>query len=298
MNPVTGRSYSLSWKFAEVYASAIDLYRDLEQVSGKRILDPVRIVRVLPDPRSIDNWSLRCADPRYRTYMQEAQPATDWPQFRQADTVGVIEPLFRVRVTDALGTIRELVGSPEIGTLQPGRRIKTVGEVLDIPLDQQLLVACGYRMREALDFPLPLAPYKGEALIIHSKELPEDTILHHRLKIVPWGEGRFWVGAESTHDFTDAAPTTRGRRNLEEQLRATFSITYTVLEHRAGVRPASRQRRPFLRPLPEGNGWLLNGLGTKGASLAPWMTDLLVRHLLEGEELPGAVDLRTWKTQE
>ncbi|MCS7074147.1 MAG: FAD-dependent oxidoreductase, partial [Bacteroidia bacterium] len=49
--------------------------------------------------------------------------------------------------------------------------------------------------------------------------------------------------------------------------------TFRVLEHRSGIRPTTKDRRPVVGQHPEfGFIYYLNGLGTKGVLLAPFTT--------------------------
>jgi glycine oxidase len=65
-----------------------------------------------------------------------------------------------------------------------------------------------------------------------------------------------------------------------------------VVEHRWGVRPTARDRRPLLGPI-EANGRIavMNGLGARGVLLAPWCADHLLDHLFNGRSLDPEVNV-------
>jgi glycine/D-amino acid oxidase-like deaminating enzyme len=58
------------------------------------------------------------------------------------------------------------------------------------------------------------------------------------------------------------------------------------------VRPATLERRPFVgfHPLHPNIG-ILNGMGTKGASLAPFFAHQLVQHLVDGFPLMNEINI-------
>ena len=71
-----------------------------------------------------------------------------------------------------------------------------------------------------------------------------------------------------------------------------LKLPYKVLDHQASVRPATIERRPFvgLHPNHKQVG-ILNGMGTKGCSLAPYFAKQLVDHLLYDKEISAEADI-------
>lgn len=134
---------------------------------------------------------------------------------------------------------------------------------------------------------LPFAPNKGEALIVEITGLPAQHIYKKAFVLAPLTEGNlFWFGSNYHWDFAHSHPTKefyeQGRRHLEAWLRLPFKI----LEHTAALRPATLERRPFVGLHPwQKNLAILNGMGTKGCSLAPWFANELVQHLVHSKDI-------------
>jgi glycine/D-amino acid oxidase-like deaminating enzyme len=142
----------------------------------------------------------------------------------------------------------------------------------------------------------PLTPAKGETLILHaaSLELPQ-TLYHHKKWILPYGDGTLRLGA--TYDEADASPepTQKGYDELFEAARSFIRPEHAlqVQAHYAGHRPTTPDARPMLGQHHKHPGlYLLNGLGSKGASLAPSMSRILLDHIATGAPLPAEIDLR------
>ncbi len=138
--------------------------------------------------------------------------------------------------------------------------------------------------------PLPFAPNKGEALVAHIPGLSDDHIYKKGLMIVPMSEkDHFWIGASYIWDFDNADPTDAFRHSTEQALKQWLKIPFTIAEHRSGLRPATLERRPFvgLHPVHPSIG-ILNGMGTKGCSLAPFFAKQLTDNLVY--QLPIAKD--------
>jgi len=72
----------------------------------------------------------------------------------------------------------------------------------------------------------------------------------------------------------------------------TRSDDIEVVEHAAGVRPATADRNAFLGTHPEQPRLhLFNGFGARGALSIPWYATRMADHLLQGRPLPAEADL-------
>lgn len=142
---------------------------------------------------------------------------------------------------------------------------------------------------------LPLKPAKGETLILSSDslQLPK-AIYHHKKWVLPYGDGSFRLGA--TYDEVDlsAEPTLAGKKEL---LNGASSFIrpqhqFKVEQHLAGIRPGTTDARPLLGQHPnQANLYLLNGLGSKGASTAPEMSRMLMDFIDQKIPLDSEVDI-------
>ncbi|MCY1381685.1 tRNA 5-methylaminomethyl-2-thiouridine biosynthesis bifunctional protein MnmC [compost metagenome] len=102
--------------------------------------------------------------------------------------------------------------------------------------------------------------------------------------IIPLGNQRVRLGATYSWHELDFEPTLKGREELIQAAEMILKKPFTFTGQQAGVRPATKDRRPFLGKHPQHNRlWIFNGLGTKGVSLAPWFAVQLVRNMLHDE---------------
>jgi glycine/D-amino acid oxidase-like deaminating enzyme len=118
------------------------------------------------------------------------------------------------------------------------------------------------------------------------------TVFKKGMSLVPWKEGLFWVGSSYEWSFADAGPTTAFRERTEAILREWLRVPFRVVEHIAAVRPATLERRPFVgfHPLYPAVG-ILNGMGTKGCSLAPYFARQLVQRMVSGVGIRADADI-------
>ncbi len=131
---------------------------------------------------------------------------------------------------------------------------------------------------------LPFNPVKGETLLGIMQDYPVSTIVNQGKWIIPLGNDRVRLGATYSWHELNFEPTERGREELLQAAEKMLKKPFTVTGQQAGVRPATKDRRPFLGKHPQHERlWIFNGLGTKGVSLAPWFAGQLVRNMLHNE---------------
>jgi glycine/D-amino acid oxidase-like deaminating enzyme len=129
---------------------------------------------------------------------------------------------------------------------------------------------------------LPFARNKGEALVLEIPELSKEYIYKKGYTLAPLADqDLFWLGSSYQWAFTDARPSKEFFDAATSFLRSWLKMPFRVLDHKAAIRPATLERRPFVgfHPLHPQIG-ILNGMGTKGCSLAPFFAKQLTGHLL------------------
>jgi len=142
---------------------------------------------------------------------------------------------------------------------------------------------------------LPFAPNKGEALILSIEGLPKDILFKKGMSLVPWKRDLHWLGSSYEWEFDDPGPTEAFRQRAEFLLKQWIKIPYKIMDHVSAVRPATLERRPFVgfHPLYNQIG-ILNGMGTKGCSLAPYFASQLKVNLTQGRPINPEADINRY----
>jgi glycine oxidase len=146
---------------------------------------------------------------------------------------------------------------------------------------------------------LPFIAAKGEILIIESQELQSQNIIHDRINIVPLGNDTYWVGSTFSWDKLDLETTEDARKDLENQLKKILQVPFKVVDHKVGIRPTVKDRRPLLGMHSQYKRLgIFNGLGTRGVMLAPYFANHFVDHIYTGSRLNSVVDIRRFNAKE
>jgi hypothetical protein len=143
---------------------------------------------------------------------------------------------------------------------------------------------------------LPYSRNKGEVLIAAIPGLPRTHLFKQGITIVPWKDDLFWIGSTYDWNYDDVLPTDAFRKKVATQLQYWLKLPYTIVDHFAAERPTNMERRPFvgLHPQHPSVG-ILNGMGTKGCSLAPYFAHQLVEHVISGAAIDPAADVKRFQ---
>jgi len=143
---------------------------------------------------------------------------------------------------------------------------------------------------------LPMTPAKGETLLCRSEGLAlKEELVHHGKWLLPYPDGAFRIGA--TYDEDDLSPdaTVAAKEELSGAFHAMTEKSHPlqIIDQPAGIRPSTKDARPFLGGHPAEPGlYIFNGLGSKGASLAPTLSRELVDFIFENKALDPETDIQ------
>ncbi|TCZ67318.1 NAD(P)/FAD-dependent oxidoreductase [Flaviaesturariibacter aridisoli] len=291
INPVTGRRYHTTWKAAELHAFALKTYTELGEQLGSEYIYRKDIIEFFPTPdaRNLFVELARDGNPYMSAYSD---------QNRFNDTLrydfgcGQIAPAYVTNLPLLLADVRRMLVQTQSLLAEDFR-----SDDLELSGDR---VRYGNISAEKIFFcdgaagaanpwfrMLPFALNKGEALVIECRDLPADHIYKKGFLLAPLPvQHTFWAGSSYAWNDLDSGPTEAFRTRTTALLEGLLHLPFTVLQHKAAVRPATVERRPFvgLHPTHPQIG-IFNGLGTKGTSLAPYFAQQLVHHLLHDAPL-------------
>jgi glycine/D-amino acid oxidase-like deaminating enzyme len=300
INPVTGRRLVTTWMIEEVLPFAVEAYAALQKKLGVTTIRPKNIVDFFTTPQMRGAF-----EKRYQvdaTYLETPSDENHWnPFFNYHFGAGILQPCFLVDLRAILQAQRNYLESQHKLTDQEFKleELKINAEGVQYgDLHAKKIIFCDgiSSCNHPYFSSLPFAPNKGEALWVEIEGLPDDYIFKKGLNLVPWEKNIYWVGSTYKWNFSDDRPTQSFLENTKAQLNAWLKLPFKVLDHRASVRPATLERRPFVgfHPLYPQIG-LFNGMGTKGCSLSPYLANAWVESLQTGAPMIAEADLARFK---
>jgi len=322
INPVTGRRIVKTWMIDELMPFVQDAYRQIGDSFGISCIQRQMLIDFFPTPQMRMAFLKRYdEDPEYlQLPAGTARDEHAWDEYFRYDFgFGMINPCYLIDLQTLLAAGRKrLVNRQSLLEERFDSHGLTVGESGPIrykDITAEKVIFCDGI--ESFGNPyfslLPFAPNKGEALIVEIPDLPHEAgtnkvqsggpsaggthaeayIFKKGISLIPWKEGLYWAGSSYEWSFDHVQPTEAFRARTVDVLQSWLKQPFKTVEHFASVRPASLERRPFVGFHPRYTAiGILNGMGTKGCSLAPYFARQLTEYITKGTPIQPDADIK------
>ncbi|MEX2231653.1 MAG: FAD-dependent oxidoreductase [Cyclobacteriaceae bacterium] len=283
-NPITGRSMVKTWLADLLFPALFQYYSEVERLTGRKFFHPMPLYRPFATIEEQNEWMGKSSDILYKNYISHLSAT----------------PGFKGEVNDPLGGITlKQTGYLDTQTYLEAVRgyLKYRAAFKEQSFDREkLIVRDNFVQYENFTAKkiifcqgvqntsnpwfdhIPVTSLKGEFLTVQS-DWKKDVILNRGVYMVPGTQLDEWrVG--STYNRNDHLPgiTSWARNELTQKLGDIFSMKYTITGQEWGVRPITPDRKPVIGKHPKHNSLIIfNGFGTKGVSLAPYFSEVLIR---------------------
>jgi glycine/D-amino acid oxidase-like deaminating enzyme len=297
INPITGRRMVRTWMIDTLMPFAVNAYRELGDELGTELIRQCNILDFHPTPQM--ELAFRERLPEESEYLRVPANGQAWREhFHYPFGIGETDPCWLVNIAALLALWRKQLIS--LNALLPERFVWehcTIAPEKVIYKEHSAGKIFFCEGAAGFDNPyfrlLPYARNKGQALIVDIPGLPANNIFKQGITIVPWKDGYFWVGSSYEWDFTDLQPGEAFRKKTEAHLQQWLKHSFRVLDHLASERPANMERRPFIGLHPQmPSVGILNGMGTKGCTLAPYFASGLTAHLIHNTPITPQADVQ------
>ena len=284
INPVTGRRMVTTWMIEELLPFAFDSYGAMSNFLEDDFIKEITLIDLFPSVQMLQAFQKRLEeDKMYLQSNEHTSKYADW--FKYDFGWGSVAPCALVNVEKLLIQWRIWLKKSELLT-------ERVFDLSQLKIDASginysgdgysHIIFCDGKSSAQNPFfeKLPFALNKGEGLLVEIKGLPENLVFKKGMSLVPYRKNIYWLGSSYEWTFNDDQPSLRFRESAEFWLKQLLKIPYVILEHFAAIRPATLERRPFVGFHPSyPQIGIINGLGTKGCSLAPYFSLQLVNKL-------------------
>ncbi|MEY4595296.1 MAG: hypothetical protein RIQ47_1706 [Bacteroidota bacterium] len=301
IHPITGRRIVKTWMADTLFPFAVSFYHRLEKEANTTFLHSSDSLEMISEIRQLNDWQNRSVDPDFTSYFSDEKV----PRYNEALTDHI--KLMRIKNSGWVNIPQFLNHYAAVwkkeNTLTEINEDLSSAEAIDDFLAyndiraKRIIFCEGERSRfSPLWNWLPFNPAKGELLTVTIPGLPEKDVLVNGIFFVPLGNQQFRVGSTYCWNPLDDIPSEEGKRELLEKISKTIQLPFEVNDHKAGVRPATHDRRPFLGKHPiHHHYYIYNGLGSKGSTLAPWFAGHLTNHFLDNLTIMKEADINRFE---
>jgi len=301
INPLAGKRLVKADNCDHYLEQLHSTYRELEKVFSRQFYFPVQMQRFMKEASQQDILMKRQSDPAYTNLIAESFSADeDTSPFVNKFGGCIQQQTGYLDLPALLGSLNQffqdnnVIEHHQVGFdgIKPED-----GLVKYKHLEASFCIFCeGYQATSNPWFQwLPFQPAKGEILTIESDQFHSEKIINRSNWLIPTGDNQYRTGSTNSWQFTDDAPTESGKNEIEKNLINLFTHKpgYKVIEHEAGIRPATRDKHPFIGFHPEFSQLgIFNGFGARGSLTIPWYSRVFTERIREQKALPASVDIQ------
>ena len=297
INPVTGRRIVKTWMIDELLAFIIPAYKELGNELGIDAIEQRPLIDFHATPQMKLAFEERLSEKA--DFLFKSPDQNNYTDLFNYDFgFGEVNPCYVANLKDIIPAWRKsllttdqlLEEDFDMNELQ-----QNDSHISYKNIKAEKIIFCDGVSSSASPFfkNLPFALNKGEVVLIEAEHIPAPFIFKKGMMLTHLEKDIYWVGSNYLWEFEDDRPTGQFRAQTESLLKSWLKIPFKIIDHKASIRPANIERRPFvgLHPFMRNVG-ILNGMGTKGCSLAPYFAKQLADHILYEKEILPEADIK------
>lgn len=296
-NPVILKRFTLAWEADKQLKYAIPFYKQLEAKFETNFLEPFSIHRRFHSAEEQNQWFEASDKLRLSPFLSSQLVKALNPNIKSEFSFG------KVQQTGALATEKLITFYSSY--LEEKKQLKysnfdysqlkiKENSVVYKNIEAKNIIFCdGFNLTQNPYFDyLPMRGNKGEYIIIESEALQLKQAVKSSVFVIPLGDNLYKVGATYNHQDKTQQPTLAAKEKLEIQLKELLDCEYKVVDQVAGIRPATKDRRPMLGKHPKYEHlFVCNGFGSRGVLIAPIISERLLNFIEEDIPLSPEVDI-------
>ena len=296
-NPITGRNSVKTWNAEILFKELEKFYSKVEKKINKKILYKKNIYRPYKNIKEANLWNKKISNSKYENYIKS--------EVNNKKTNGLYDELGGI-ITSKSGyiNVNKYISESKKYFISLGRykKYKLNNKKILIKNNKikiknwkanNIIMCIGIdETNNKLFSYLPFKHVTGSSITIKSK-LKINNIINKGISIIPLKNNLKNVGSTYGNETNN-----NGLQELIDKLSKLLKIKYTIIKKKFGIRPATIDRKPFVGKHPIfDNLYILNGLGSKGISLAPFCSKELFNSIEQKNKINVKINVKRYNSK-
>jgi glycine/D-amino acid oxidase-like deaminating enzyme len=300
-NPVTGRRFVKTWKADTLFSFLHDFYPEAEKQLDSKFFYPLPWYRPFVNVQEQNKIKSDISGKEESSFMINANFESKALRIDEdlggahVKSAGFLDiPVFMESVRKR---IRENGKYIQNHFVEENLKMKVEAIQYEEFISDKIIFCNGVNASGSQLFGwLPFRPVKGE-LIFTTISPSLEFIYNRNLFVFPFKNEIHKVGSTYDWERIDTIPTEESKKMLENKLNAILDVNFKTINHIAGIRPATKDRRPFIGRHPRfENIGIFNGLGSKGVSLGPYFACKFIDSLESNTEIEFEANIKRYNS--
>lgn len=296
-NPVILKRFTEVWKAKEQLEMAIPVYSNIEKKLNIKIDYKLRILRLFNSIEEQNKWFTASDKTNLEPYLSTRLVKNNNKCISAEYGYGEVLHTGRLDTEILIKSYKSYLSEEnkfieetfEYGDIQFQNNLVQYRDITA----KQIVFAEGFGVKQNPFFKyIPLNGNKGEILTIKAPKLKIDYAIKSSVFIIPLGSDLYNVGSTYNRVDKSKTPTLEAKNELLSKLDKILKCDFKVVNHVTGIRPTTKDRRPLVGQHAEyKNLYVLNGLGTRGVMIAPYVSEKLFNLIENGKALDREIDI-------
>ena len=300
-NPVVLKRFTPVWKSKEQLQIALQMYLNFEQEFDVKLDYKIPVLRKFSSLEEQNDWFTASDKPNLSEYLSVNLIKNTNKNIEALYSFGEVLQTGRIDVKVLMDAYKKFL-------LKDSRFFETKFKYNDLVVTnghlkygeiqtKNIVFTEGFGINKNPFFKdLPLLGTKGELLTIHAPDLKMDFVLKGPVFLIPIGDDNYIVGATYNWEDRTHEVTLKGKEELLAKLNTMITCSYKVVNQVAGIRPTVKDRRPLVgQHAVHKNLYVLNGLGTRGVMIGPYVAKKLFDFMEFGTLLEADIDIKRFQ---
>ena len=271
----------------EIFPFAKSTYENIQQTIGHTFFQPITIMRLADTISQVNDWEARAQNDAFKPYIGEHTISTE-----MLEKIAAVKGAFIIKGGAIINTAIFLKGIK--GYFEQKNKLVNKAYTETSHKENERIIYCNGTAIHSVEglSGIPVIPVKGHYLVCSIPDLNAKEVIQGAVSIIPQEDGLYRIGSTYQWEFAHNESEQIQIDLLTQNLKKTIRIPFTIEDVMVGIRPTSDDRRPILGEHPtHSNVYILNGLGTKGYSLAPYFAKQLVDFIVRGTPIEKEVNI-------
>jgi glycine/D-amino acid oxidase-like deaminating enzyme len=301
-NPVVFKRITLGWRAIEAINELTNFYLEVEKETNALFFHPQQMFRIHGSEGEGISWVQMKTQKPFDEFLGNSELVSKRPFFYQLFGSALVNNAGNVNAKVYVESIKKWLiqkDAYKTAAFDYDALILKNDSISWYGIEAEKIIFCeGYKAESNPFFNyLPFNTAKGEELIIECKDIAQELI-NGSIYGVPMGNHIFKIGSTFAWNQVDELTTKAAREEIEGKFKKISNASYKILGQNAGIRPAVKDRRPFVGIHPKHKQLgIFNGMGTKGISLSPLLAKEFVQYLMFNTPLDKECDIKRFENK-
>lgn len=296
-NPTVLKRFNASWNTSEFYPVALSFYKNLMHTLQTDFFFEIPILRIFKSVEEQNDWSVASDKRELQQFLSPNFVQNTNRSITESYGFGKVTGTARINTSRLLAAYKNYLQAKSSLLTQEflynELKVENDNIVYSDIIADKIVFCDGPNVMNNPFFPINgIIPNKGEYLIVKAPKLKVNVLIKGSFYIIPLGDSLYKVGATFGANDSGRDRSAKAEQEISAKLKTMINCPFEIIDQTVGIRPTTRDRKPLLGSIANNSRVVFfNGLGSRGFTMAPLLSEILYRNITDGMPIPSEMDI-------